>query len=136
MVRQKFPTRTIYLSGSQQVNTILQLVPNLPIDPDHPLEVVIREKVEVRKPSANSAFWAGPMKDIAEQVWVEGRRYSAKVWAEEFKEEFLPEEFDPELTLEGYVKWGFDRKGRKILVGSTTDLTSRGFALYRRQVEA
>lgn len=134
--RPKFETRKIRLIGELQLRTALALLPNLPLDAAKPLEILIREEVKARKPDQNSLMWSGPLKDIAEQAWIEGRQFSTKVWHEHFKESYLPEEFDAELTKEGYVKWAFDHKGNCRLVGSTTELTVKGFAQYLEQVYA
>jgi len=139
MNRPEFSPRTIYLIGPQQAHIAVALIPNLPIDPDNPLEIVIREKQKGRKLSANARYWAGPLSDIAKQAWVQGRQYSAEVWHEMYKREYLPEDNDPELAelaKEGYCKWSFDPMGERILVGSTTQLTKKGFARYLQQVEA
>jgi len=134
--RQKFAPRTIYLFGELQRDTLINLASNLPLDPKNPLEVVVREKTKVRGLDANARMWAGPLKDISEQGYVGGRTYSAEVWHEHFKKEYLPEQFDAELCKEGYVKWDFTPGGDRILVGSTTQLTVKGFAQYLTQVEA
>lgn len=137
--RDKFLTRTITLSGAQQVSAALALLPNLPVDPVKPLEIVIREKQKVRGMDANARMWCGPLKNIAEQAYVNGRRYSDVCWHEFFKAEFLPEDNDPELSelaKEGYRKWEIAPDGSRKLVGSTTQLLKRGFALYMLQVEA
>jgi hypothetical protein len=136
MKRQKFPTRTITLVGHQQLDTALHLLPHLPLDAEHPLELVVREKQKARKPDQNALYWAGPLRDIAEQAYVQGRTFSAEVWHEHFKREFLPEEYDEELCKEGYRKWDCTPAGERVLVGSTTQLTVKGMALYIQQVEA
>lgn len=133
--REKFPTRTIRLVGPVQLQTAMALLPNLPLDADKPLELIVREEAKPRKPDQNSLMWVGPLADIAEQAYVGGRTYSAEVWHEHFKELYLPEAFDAELTKEGYRKWDFTPAGKRILVGSTTQLTIRGFALYLQQIE-
>lgn len=137
--RQKFNTRTIRLVGPQQAHIAVALIPNLPIDPDKPLEIVIREEKKVRGMDANARMWAGPLRDIAEQAWVTGRQFSAEAWHELFKREYLPEDDDPELpelAKEGYRKWDIDPGGNRILVGSTTQLLKKGFARYLIQIEA
>lgn len=136
MTRAKFETRKIRLVGELQLRTVLALLPNLPLDAEHPLEVLIREEVKGRKPDQNALMWAGPLKDIAEQAWLDGRQFSDVVWHHHFKTLYLPEEFDAELCKEGYRKWDYSPAGDKVLVGSTTELTVKGFALYMEQVYA
>ena len=136
MSRQKFPTRKIRLVGTVQLLTAQAALANVPIDPDKPLELIIREETKIRGLDANALMWVGPLADIAAQAYVGGRTYSAEVWHEQFKREYLPEEFDEELTKEGYRKWAITPKGDRVLIGSTTQLTVRGFALYLQQVEA
>lgn len=136
MSRNEYPQRKIRLVGEAQRQTALSVLSNAPIDPEKPLEFVMREEVKARKPDQNALMWAGPLRDIEAQGYVEGRTYSADVWHEHFKREFLPEEFDPALCKEGYRKWDYTPKGERVLVGSTTQLTVRGFALYMKQVEA
>lgn len=134
--RLPYPLRKILLVGEEQRERAIAALRNAPIDPARALEFVLREEVKARKPDQNSLMWAGPMKDIAEQGYVNGRTYSAKVWHEHFKEMYLPEDFDPALCKEKYRKWDFKPSGERVLVGSTTELTVRGFALYLTQVEA
>lgn len=134
--RAPYPPRKIRLVGDLQRESAIAAIRNAPIDADKPLECVIREEVKARKPDQNALMWVGPLRDIAEQGYVEGRTFSAEVWHEHFKREYLPEEFDPELCKDGYRKWDYTPKGERVLVGSTTDLTVRGFALYLKQVEA
>jgi len=135
-MRDKFITRQILLVGDMQRDTAMQVIKNAPLDAIAPLEVLIREQVKVRKLDQNARMWAGPLKDIAEQAWVNNRRFSSEVWHEHFKRQYLPEEYDEELTKEGYIKWDIDPAGNQVLVGSTTQLTKKGFALYLEQIYA
>jgi hypothetical protein len=134
--REKYPTRSILLVGDMQKETACLLIKHAPTDRINPIEVVIREPVKARKADQNSLMWAGPLADIAEQAYVEGRTYSAEVWHEYFKEQYLPEEYDAELCKEGYEKWAMRPDGKRVLVGSTTQLTVKGFAQYLTQIEA
>jgi hypothetical protein len=136
MSRQPFPTRRILLRTEQQREIALKALATAPLDQGKPLEFVLREEQKQRKPDANSRMWAGPLRDIAEQAYVNGRTFAADVWHEHFKREFLPEEFDETLCKDGYRKWDYTPAGERVLVGSTTELTPRGFALYLKQVEA
>lgn len=136
MDRPKFKTRLIILLGEQQRQIARAMVDNLPIDPAHPIEVMAREQQRARSIDANAAMWAGPLRDIAEQAWVQGRQYTAEVWHEHFKREYLPDEYDDDMCKAGYRKWDYLPNGERVLVGSTTQLTVRGFALYLQTVEA
>lgn len=134
--RSEFATRRILLREPEQVERAIAALRNAPLDPIRPIECLIREEVKARKKSQNDMMWAGPLADIAAQVWVEGRQYRAEVWHEHFKETYLPEEYDPELCKsEDYRKWDIGPSGRRILVGSSTDLTRKGFAQYVTEIE-
>lgn len=139
MTRPDFKPRVLRLISPSVVESALAVIRNAPVDAERPLELVIREEKKTRKPDQNSAMWSGPLHDIAEQAWVSGRQFSAEVWHHFYKVEYLPEADDPDIALlakDGYRKWDFDPNGERVLVGSTKDLTVRGFALYLQQVEA
>lgn len=141
MNRPKVDFQPIYVRSEAQIALAVARVKSLPIDPDHPVEVLIREQVKKRKITLNQAMWAGPLHDIEKQAWVNGRQFRAEIWHEHFKERFLPdpdwENFDPTHVIEGYRKWDLDPwKGNRILVGSTTQLTDRGMKVYLLQIEA
>ncbi len=135
-MRAKFPTRTILLRTEQQREQALALLKHVPLDAAKPLELVVSEHKPPRKPDQNALYHAGPLKDCAEQIWVEGRQYSAETLHEYFKKQFLPEEYNEEECLKGYQKWAFDPSGARVLVGSTTKLTVRGFSIFLEQVHA
>lgn len=137
--RPTFSTRIIRLVDRPILARALAAVSNAPIDPERPIELVLREEKKTRKLDQNALMWAGPLRDIAEQAWVDGRQFTAEVWHEWAKREYLPEDDDPDLSLlakDGYRKWDYDPSGERVLVGSTTQLTVRGFALYLQQLEA
>lgn len=115
---------------------IVNAVLNLPLDPLRPLEIVVREEQKKRKPDQNALLWAGPLRDIAEQAFFDNKQYSAEVWANFFKRELLPEDYDPELCMEGYQKWDIDPGGERVLVGSTKQLTVKGFSQYLEAIYA
>ncbi len=134
-MRSKYVTRQFLLRDDRVRENLLNVVRNLPLDAAFPLEVVVREQIKGRKPDANARMWAGPLRDIAEQAWVEGKQHSSEVWHSYFKRELLPEEYDPERCKEGYVKWTYDPGGERVLVGSSTQLTVKGFAEYLTAIE-
>jgi len=128
--------RKFILRDERVRDSLLALVRNLPIDPLRPVEVVAREEVKARKADQNALMWAGPLKDISEQAWLDGRQFTAETWHIYFRRQLLPEEYDPELCLESYRKWDIDPAGDRVLVGSTTQLTIRGMAQYIEALEA
>ena len=143
LARSKFETRVIRVIGEQQKALAKAMIDHLPIDANRPVEIVAREPVRVRGLDANARMWVGPLKDIAEQAWFEGRQYSAEVLHEYFKKEYLPEDTLPLHELEELVKdpatwrkWEIDPSGDRVCVGSTTQLTKKGFSQYLTQIEA
>lgn len=137
MTRQKFEQRRILLREAEQVERAVAVIRNAPLDAKKPLEFLVREEVRARKLDQNALMWVGPLKDISEQAWTEGRQHSAQVWHEFFKQQFLPDLYDPELCKdEKYQKWTEGPGGDQVLVGSSTDLTVRGFSQYLERIHA
>lgn len=136
MKRSKFPTRRILVVSPAQLGIAIAVLNTVPVDPGHPIEIRIGEQVKRRNNDQNALMWAGPLKDIADQAYVNGATYSDEVWHEHFKREFLPEEPDIELTREGYQKWRYLPNGERILKASTGDLTTKGFSIYLEQIYA
>jgi hypothetical protein len=141
--RPPVPTTSILLRGPAQDAYLSRLIPNLPHDPDRPIEILIREQVKKRKLSLNDAYWAGPIADIARQAWHNGRQYSAEEWHEGFKALFLPDPDDPEFdprhvaNPETWVKWSINPvTDSRVCIGSTTRLTDAGMRIYILQIEA
>lgn len=135
-MRAFYEPRTIVLRGEEQRLRALAAIQHLPLDPESPLQLVISEYKPPRRLDQNALMWAGPLKDMEEQAYLEQRRYSADVWHEYFKEQFLPEEFDPELCRAGYVKYKEAPDDKRMMVGSTTMLTKKGFSIYLEQIFA
>ena len=132
-MRPSFQTRQILLRSQQQVDTLLFLIPNLPLDADKPLEVLIREQVKQRGISQNAYYWMR-LHEIAEQGWFQGRLYSADVWHEYAKKHIMPEEI---ITKDGEIrsKWVESPDGSRVVI-STTQLAKACFAEYTEMVEA
>lgn len=101
------------------------------------LEVKVYVYRKTRTIEQNKYMWR-QLKTIADQVYIDGRKFSEQVWHISMKHKFLPEDDGPnEMCKEGYTKWGFDLfTGERFLVGSTTQLTTAGFTEYMHQVEA
>lgn len=135
-MRAFYEPRTIVLRGEEQRQRALAAIQHLPLDPELPLQLVISEYKPPRRPDQNALMWAGPLKDIAEQAWLDGRKFSAEAWHELLKQELLPEDFDPDLCREGYQKWTITPRGDRMLTGTTTKLTVKGMAQYIEQLHA
>lgn len=136
MDRPVYQTKHVMLVGEMQKATVKIMIDNAPMDPMKPIEVVIREAIKPRKLDQNALMWVGALKDIAEQAWYQGRQFSADVWHETFKRLYLPEDEQEGITKSGYRKWDYMPNGERVLVGSTTDLTVKGFSEYMEQVYA
>lgn len=136
MKRARFPTRKILVVSPAQLSTAVAVLKTVPVDAANPIEIRIGEQVNGRNKDQNALMWAGPLRDIANQAYVNGQTYSIDVWHEHFKREFLPEEADIELTREGYQKWRYLPSGERILKASTGDLTTKGFSIYLEQIYA
>lgn len=140
MTHETFQTRTIRIVSDAQIKAAMSLIPHLPVFEKRPLVLTIELEKPTRKLDQNAAMWSGPLKDIEQQAFIEGRQFSAVVWHEHFKELFLPDEnspgFDESHVKKGYKKYDFTPSGVRVLVGSTTELTVKGFAIYLTQVEA
>ncbi len=136
----KFEKRKFELRNEMARAQAMGLIKNLPLDTSKPLQITVEEFKKPRKLDQNAAMWSGPLRDISEQAWLDGRKFSAEVWHEFFKRELLPDdslpEFDESEVKDGYTKWEFGPDGARYLVGTTTKLSVRGMALYIQKVEA
>lgn len=135
MKRGKYPTRRFLIRSSQQKDLACRVIGQLPEDGDSPIEVVVREQPRQRNLDQNSLMWVA-LTDISRQVYLSGRTYDADSWHEYFKRVFLPENPEEGMVLESYQKWAFLPNGDRVLRGSTTDLTRRGFSDYMERIYA
>ena len=95
------------------------------LDRGTPIRVIVTTEEQTRHRQQNAFLWAAVYKDIAEQVWTDGRQFSSEVWHEYFGRMFLPLE-DVELP-------GGEVIQRR---ASTTRLGVKEFADYVNQVQA
>jgi len=136
----KFKQRVIKILGKQQKETAHAMIDNAPENAG--LEIVLREEVKTRSLDANALMWAGTLKDISEQLFVNGKLFSAEAWHIHFKKKYLPDEanepylFELVKNPEHYMKWAYLPNGDRDLKGSTTDLTKYGFSQYLEQIHA
>ncbi len=133
MKREKFPTRVIRIVSNLQIQVLLSLAPVLPIDPEHPIVVTIGEEVKVRGLDQNGLYWLR-LGEIAEQGWMNQRRYPKEVWHEYCRQNIMPEIV---TTKEGELrsKWVESPDGSAVCI-STTLLEKKCFADYTTAVEA
>lgn len=130
--RQKFHTRTIRLVGPAQMEAAQALLPNVPLDADRPLELVIREESRKRGLDANGYYWLR-VGEIADQAWLKGRQFNSDVWHEYMKRSVMPEVI---TTKDGVQrsKWTELPDGTLAVI-STTELERGCFAEYTSLVE-
>lgn len=137
----KYQSKTIRLIGEQQRELAINAIRNAPLG----LEVVIREHVKARTLDQQALLFAGPMKDIAEQVWLTYEnlpcQFTVDSWHYKCKVDYLPEDDDPYIfelvkDCEKYHKWRISPDGKPELNASTTHLSKHGYSLYLEQVYA
>lgn len=129
--------QTFVLTNDLVRSRALAVVRNLPVDGS--LDLVIRKHKKTRTEAQNRLQWGVRLKEISDQAWFGGRQFSSTVWHEYLKREFLPEgdeeDFD-RMVKDGYHKWDELPGGERVLVGSTTMLTTYGMSVYLTKVEA
>jgi len=131
--------RTIKLMNASIRDNAVKQVQNLPYDGS--LEICIRPITKTRSSSANARHWAAIMKDLSEQAYVEGKQFSVEIWHSFLKAKFLPNPEDENIAMlvknpEKYQLFAELPDGTVECVGSTTQLTVRGFSEYMEAVQA
>ena len=81
------------------------------------------------------------MKDISEQAYIGGKQFDVEIWHEFLKAKFLPNPECADVALlvknpEKYQLFAPMPDGSMKCVGSTTQLTVRGFGEYMEAVQA
>lgn len=135
--RQPIQSRKFILRDERVRENAIALIRNLPVDLLRPVEVIAREYKAQRSLDQNNLYYA-LVTEISQQAWIEGRQYGVEVLHEYLKRSLLPEDesLDPDDVRDSYRKWEFDPAGERVLVGSTTMLTVRGFNNFITAVEA
>lgn len=134
-MQSQFPKRVFFLREERNRDTLLGLIRNLPLCGDKPMQVTVEPYKRPRKLDQNALLWA-LLNEISEQLFIEGRQYSAETLHHYFKGQFLPEEFNDDECMPGYAKWSYDPAGERVLTGSSTQLTVRGFSGYIEAITA
>jgi hypothetical protein len=135
----KIQPQTVLLIADLQKQHAIVKLQNTPVGMG--MEMVIRKTTKGRTLDQQALLFAGPMKDISQQAWVEKRQFSVEIWHNHCKREYLPEDDDPYIfelvkDCEKYHKWAINPKGERELVGSTTELSKYGYSLYLEQIHA
>lgn len=133
-------SRTFVLNGDAPANALWAFLRQnwrAMQEQGRPLAVTVCEHKERRSPEQNERMWKAILQPVSEQAWVAGQQFSPEVWHELFKREFLPDEEGPtKRCRKGYKKWAYLPDGSRVLVGSTTMLTTFGMAEYQTKIEA
>ncbi len=131
--RAKIQPRSVLLRAERQLESLLAMLPNLPLDAEHPLEVVIQERSEARGLDQNRLYWLR-LGEISLQGWLYHRQYTADVWHIYCGRTVMPETI---TTKKGEVrsKW-LETPDSVPQVISTTELSKASFAEYVTAVEA
>lgn len=120
--------RTLIIRDAAIKQVAAAAIANLPTEPLY--EVVIREYKSTRTLEQNALMWVR-LGEIAEQAWIDGRRYDAETLHEYCKRVYLPEMCD-----KGISKWTVLPSGDRVLRMSTSDLNVKEFTDYLEQVQA
>jgi hypothetical protein len=114
--------------NQDSIDAVKKEIRSIPYDGS--MVVEIKKYVKKRTNPQNSLAWAGMLNDFSQKVEIDGRKFLPETWHYQLKAMFLPEKFDQEITLPGYVKWVELPCGNMRLIGSTTKLTTKGFSEY------
>ena len=124
---------TVLIRSEQQKGLLASKISNLPVDEDHPIQIVISEQTKARGKDQNGLMWQR-ISEIAAQGWINKRQYSKDCWHKYLKDNEMPEEVE---LKDGSVrsKWVEQIDGSRDVI-STTELSARCFAQYVTIIEA
>lgn len=95
------------------------------VDQKSPIRLIITTAESKRNNEQNRRYWKAVIEQIADQVWLDGRKFSKETWHEHYAEKFGIEE-------EIRMPTGELRLRRK----STTEYKVKEFSDYMAKVEA
>ena len=105
-----------------------------------PMQVMVSAYRGSRTNDQLAAMWAGILQPMAEQIWVDGKRFSAEVWHTHAKMTILPDMLD---EAGGWFKlgkelrlWLYLPNGDRQFIGSTDMLNKKGMSEYMGRLEA
>ncbi len=135
--REKFITRRFRLVGPAQVahaaEVLARLLPSLPIDAKHPIEVVVQDEPRKRGLDQNGYYWLR-IGEVAASAWTDGRQFNSDCWHEYMKRNVMPEIITDKEGVQR-SKWAELPDGTLSVI-STTELEKGCFANFCTMVEA
>lgn len=133
MNRNPIAKITVLIRSELQKDTLASKIANLPVDSDHPIQVVISEETKKRGLDQNGYYWLR-LGEISAQAWSGGRQYHSDIWHEYCKRNVMPDVVE---TKSGEVVNKFiESPDGKAVIISTTHLSKKQFAEYTELVEA
>jgi hypothetical protein len=70
MKRARFPTRRILVVSPAQLSTAATVLKTVSVDAMNQIEIRIGEQVKGRNKDQNALMWAAPLRDIANQAYI------------------------------------------------------------------
>ena len=129
--------QTHLIDSVESQKGLIKIIYALPVDGS--VDVTIQSVTKRRTASQNAFMWGdGLVASIAEQAWINKRQFDSSTWHFHLKGLFLPEGHEEDFELmvnKSYRKWKDGIDGNRILVGSTTNLTTFGMNYYTKRIE-
>ena len=91
--RHKIDKTIVLIRSDQQKELLINKINNLPIDTDRPIQVVISEQTKARGLDQNGLMWKR-IGEIADQAFINKRKYSKECWHKYLKDNEMPEEVE------------------------------------------
>lgn len=133
MKRNPIAKIIVLIRSEQQKELLASKISNLPVDEDHPIQVVISEEIKKRGLDQNGYYWLR-LGEISAQAWSGGRQYHSDIWHEYCKRNVMPDVVE---TKSGeFVNKFIESPDGKAVIISTTQLSKKQFAEYTEMVEA
>ena len=133
MKRNQIAKIIVLIRSELQKDTLASKIANLPVDSDHPIQVVISEQTKARNLDQNAYYWMR-LGEIANQAWFSGRQYHSDVLHEYCKRNVMPDMVEIK-SGEKVSKFVDSPDGHAVII-STTQLSKKQFAEYTEMVEA
>lgn len=110
---------------AKQLVDLLKQNAGAAVERGKPLRVIVTVEDRRRTPEANAFYWGVVLRQISEQVWVNGKQFDADTWHEFYAQAYCPH---TDVVLpSGAI---FSRRK------STSDMGQKEFAEYITRVQA